>query len=121
MFALLQQNAVELRFRRRIVKPGYAYYRRMFCTNDMRLLRSGPGVRILNYKPPTGAGLKYDPASKNLVVTWDIFLQDWRMINCNDVEAIAVIRTTPPDQFWKYFFNSVNDMSAVHKARFMNS
>jgi hypothetical protein len=66
--------------------------------------------------------LKYDPASKNLVVAYDIFYQNWRMINCNDVEVIAVIKTSPdPAPFWKYFYERLANMSAAHKAQFMNT
>lgn len=118
---LLQTNAAELRFRRRLEKPGFNDYRRMLCTNDKRILQSAPGKQIFNYAPPRGA-LKYDPASKNLVVAFDIFLQNYRMINCNDVDVIAVIKTSPdPADFWKYFYERLVDMSAAQKARFMNT
>jgi len=118
---LLGTNAAELRFKRRIDKPGFKDYRRMLCTGDQRLLKSEPGKRVLNYVPPTSS-LKYDPSSKNLVVTWDIFMQEWRMINCNDVDVIAVIKTSPdPSEFWKYFYARLVDMSADQKARFMNT
>jgi hypothetical protein len=121
LWMLLQTNAAELRFRRRIEKPGFNDYRRMLCTNDQKLLLSAPGKRILNYAPPTSS-LKYDPASKNLVVCYDIFMQNFRMINCNDVEVIAVIKTSPdPTPFWKYFYERLVDMSAGQKARFMNT
>lgn len=121
LWILLQTNAAELRFHRRIVKSGFGDYRRMLCTNDPRLLLSTPGKEVLNYIRPTGS-LKYDPAAKNLVVTWDIFLQDYRMINCNDVEVIAVIKTSPdPGPFWKYFYERLVHMSSDQKARFMNT
>jgi hypothetical protein len=118
---LLHTNAAELRFHRRLEKPGFNDYRRMLCTNDRKLLMSVPGKRVLNYKPPTSS-LKYDPTAKNLVVAWDIFLQDFRMINCNDVEVISVIKTSPdPQPFWKYFYERLVHMSANQKARFMNT
>ena len=121
LFTLLATNAAELRFRRRIEKPGFNDYRRMLCTGDKRLLLSAPGKRILNFVSPYGQ-LKYDPAAKNLVVTWDIFMQNWRMINCNDVDIIAVIKTSPdPADFWKYFYERLAHMSADQKARFMNT
>ena len=121
LWMLLQTNAAELRFRRRIEKPGFGDYRRMLCTNDKGLLLSVPGKRVLNYVPPNGS-LKYDPTAKNLVVAWDIFMQNFRMINCNDVEVIAVIKTSPdPAAFWKYFYERLVDMSASHKAKFMNT
>ena len=121
LWMLLQTNAAELRFHRRIEKPGFRDYRRMLCTNDQKLLQSAPGKTVFHYRPPTSS-LKYDPAAKNLVVAFDIFYQDWRMINCNDVEVIAVIKTSPdPQPFWKYFYERIADMSAAQKARFMDT
>jgi hypothetical protein len=121
LWMLLQTNAAELRFLRRIDKPGFGDYRRMLCTNDKRLLLSAPGKRVLNFVSPTSS-LKYDPAAKNLVSAWDIFMQNYRMINCNDVEVIAVIKTSPdPQPFWKYFYERLFHMSAAQKARFMNT
>jgi hypothetical protein len=121
LWTLLQTNAAELRFRRRLEKSGFGAYRRMLCTNDKRLLQSAPGKQILNFAQPTGS-LKYNPAAKNLVVAWDIFLQNFRMINCDDVEVIAVIKTSPdPSDFWKYFQENLRYMSAGHKANFMDT
>jgi hypothetical protein len=121
LWMLLKTNVAELRFLRRIEKPGHSDYRRMLCTNDPTLLLSTPGKKILNYAVP-GSGLKYNPAAKNLVVAWDIFIQNYRMINCNDVEVIAVIKSTPdPQPFWKYFYERLAQMSAGQKARFMDT
>ncbi len=117
---LLAGNVVELRFKRRIEKPGLGDYRRMLCTNDRALLMSQLGREILNYNPPTGQ-LNYNPTQKNLIVSWDIFLQNWRMINCNDVDVIAVIKTSPdPKEWWQYFNDSIRPLAAAHKAAFMN-
>lgn len=121
LFTLLQTNAAELRFKRRIKKQGFNSYRRMLCTNDKILLLSEPAKKVLKFVP-THNHLKYDPKSKNLVVTWDIFMQNWRMINCDDVDVISVIKTSPdPNEFWKYFFSVLANMSASHKANFMNT
>ena len=117
---LLLNHVVELRFNRRILKEGYNSQRRMLCTNDKFLLNSAPGQNILNYKPPTGK-LRYNPAYKNLIVTWDIFLQDYRMISCESVDIVAVIKSTPPDDFWKYFQQKISPMSGNEKARLMNN
>ena len=87
----------------------------------MALLKSTPGMTILNYKNPTGH-LRYEPAAKNLVVAWDIFMCNWRMINCDDVDVIAVINTSPdPTPFWKYFEERLARMSSTQKAGFMNT
>ena len=118
---LLQTNAAELRFKRRKEKPGFKDYRRMLCTSDRKLLLSAPAKQVLHFIPTHGH-LKYDPNSKNLIVTWDIFLQNWRMVNCDDVDVISVIKTSPdPSEFWKYFYSRLVDMSSTHKARFMNT
>lgn len=117
---VLASNVAELRFKRRIRKPGYNDYRRMLCTKDQLLLLSPAGRTILNYQPPTSA-LKYDPSQKNLVVAWDIFLQNWRMINCDQVDVISVIQSTPQENWWKYFEESIRPMSANEKALFNNT
>lgn len=121
LLAVLQNNVAELRFLRRHEKPGYKDYRRMLCTNDRKLLNSVPGRKVLNFFPPTGH-LKYNPAAKNLVPAWDIFMQNFRMINCDDVEVIAIIKSSPdPNPFWKYFYESLYNMSSDQKAQFMNT
>ena len=121
LWTLLQTNAAELRFHRRLDKPGFGDYRRMLCTNDERLLQSAPGKLVFHYTSPNHS-LKYNPASKNLIVAFDLFLQNWRMINCNDVDLIAVIKTSPdPADFWKYFYERLAPMSPAHKAQFMNT
>lgn len=121
LYLLLQTNVAELRFRRRIEKPGFKDYRRMLCTNDKRLLNSIEGRKVLNFVPSTGQ-LKYNPAAKNLVVAWDIFLQEYRMINCNDVDLIAVIKSSPDAaDFWKYFNERLAAMNANQKAQFINT
>ncbi len=121
LWMLLKSHVAELRFLRRVEKPGFSDYRRMLCTNDPTLLLSTPGKKILHYTVP-GGSLNYNPAAKNLVVAWDIFMQNYRMINCNDVEVIAVIKSTPdPQPFWKYFYERLAQMSAGQKARFMDT
>jgi len=117
---LLMTSVVELKFRRRIQKPGAGDYRRMLCTNDKGLLMSTLGRNILNYDPPTGH-LKYNPAQKNLIPTYDIFMQAYRMINCNDVEVIAIIKTYPDQkEWWQYFNDNIYPLAADQKALFMN-
>lgn len=117
---ILAKNVVELRFRRRLKKLGFNDYRRMLCTTDINFLQSAPGKYVFHFIRPTNV-LKYKPASKNLVVAFDLFMQNWRMINCDDVDVVATIQTTPdPNQFWKYFFAHIKPMSAAQKLQFMN-
>lgn len=121
LWTLLATSVVELRFHRRIPKQGYKDYRRMLCTGDKALLNSAPGKQVLRFTTPNH-GLKYDPAAKNLVVAWDIFMCNWRMVNCDDVEVISVIKSSPdPTDFWKYFSEWLMRMSASQKASFMNT
>lgn len=117
---LLMTNVVELRFKRRIEKAGHGDYRRMLCTNDQKLLLSQLGRNILNFEPSTQTP-KFNPAQKNLIITWDVFMQNYRCINCNDVEVIAVINTSPdPKQWWQYFNESILPIPATQKAAFMD-
>jgi len=121
LLLLLQKNVVELRFRRRIQKSGYSDYRRMLCTNDPLLLNSIGGKNILNYIPPHGGHLPYDPALKNLAIVWDIFMQSYRAVNCNDCDVVSVIQSTPPEKFWDYFNSRIIKMSANEKIAFQNN
>ena len=119
---LLNSNVAELMIRRRHPKQGHAIYRRMLCTNDQRLLQSGPGVHILNYKKPSGKGLNYNPNMKMLICVWDIFMQSYRMVNCRDCDVVSVIKTSPdPKKFWTYFTDKLLTMSAGEKMIFMNN
>ena len=98
--------------------PGIVPTRRMLCTNDTLLLESNPGKIALNYRKPTGI-LPYNPEPRNLVGTFDLFWQDFRMISCDDVEVISIIPTRPPDKFWEYFNTILSKMSSTQKMEFM--
>lgn len=117
---LLMNHVAEIRFTRRNEKLGYNRQRRMLCTNDRLLLMSSVGQRVLNYTAPTGR-LPYNAASKNILIVWDIFYQNYRAVNCNDCDLVAVIKSTPADDFWKYFQEKISSMSGNNKAQFMNN
>jgi hypothetical protein len=117
---LLMNHVAEIRFTRRNVKLGYNRQRRMLCTNDRLLLMSSVGQRVLNYTAPIGR-LPYNAVSKNLLIVWDIFYQNFRAVNCNDCDLVAVIKSTPADEFWKYFQGKISPMSGSDKAQFMNN
>jgi hypothetical protein len=91
----------------------------MFATNDGLLLNSAAGKTALNFRVPTGR-LKFNPLQKNLVVTWDIFMQDYRLVPAESVEVVSVVPTTPPDEFWKYFSDVLSKMTATDKQLFMD-
>lgn len=117
--ALLSKNAVEIKFLRRRPLPGDLPTRRMFATNDLLLLNSAPGKTVLNFRSAPG-NLKFNPQAKGLVLTWDIFMQDYRLIPADSADIVSVIPTTPPDQFWKYFSEVLSKMTATEKLRFMD-
>ena len=87
----------------------------MLCTNSKNILESPNGYKVLNYKPPKG-NADYNPASKNLVNAWDLFVQDYRYVNANNCEVISVMPAD--DEFWVYFNDVLNNMPAVQKEAF---
>ena len=114
---LLQENVAEIKFIRRNPKPGKPGSRRMLCTNNADLLFSLKGKMALNFrgtsKPP-----EYNPAAKNLLITWDIMMQDYRSINMDSCQVISVIPAN--DQFWNYFTEKIVPMSPEDKLGFMD-
>ncbi len=117
---LLQENVVELRFKRRLKKQGFNDNRRMLCTNDALLLNSEAGKKILNFVVPTDQ-MKYNPLAKNLVPTYDIFMQNYRMVSVEQCDVIAVISTRPPDKWWLYFDKKIRSLTAAEKLLFINN
>jgi hypothetical protein len=116
---ILNSNAAELRFIRRRPLPGDTF-RRMLATNDTNLLNSTPGRLALNFHGAPGH-LKFSPEQKGLVMTWDIFLQDFRLVPAESVEVVSVIKTTPPEEFWNYFNKVLAKMSTAQKVQFMHT
>ena len=114
---VLQENVVEVKFARRRPKAGSPPTRRMLCTNAYALLNSPEGRVALNFKPPTNYP-KFNAASKNLVVTWDVLMQSFRTISVESCELVSVI----PDgeQFWEYFNEKLAPLSQSEKINFMN-
>ncbi len=117
LIELLNSNAVELKFNRRRPLVN-STQRRMLCTNDTNLHMSPQGKIALNWHQAPGS-LKFDPSKKGLVMTWDIFMQGYRLIPSESVDVISVIKTTPPEDFWNYFNNVLSKMSASDKQQFM--
>jgi hypothetical protein len=115
---ILLDNVCELRFPRRIIKPGLSSTRRMLCTKSLSLLNSVNGRISLNYFPPKGSPKSY-LGPDNLIVAWDILMQNYRNINMNQCDLIQQI---PADEdFWVYFNENIYPMSAGQKFNFMNS
>lgn len=118
LIQLLNSNAVELKFVRRRPRAN-STERRMLATNDTSLLMSARGKIALNWHEAPG-NLKFSPEKKGLVMTWDIFMQSYRLIPVESVEVISVIKTTPPEEFWKYFNEVLAKMSSSDKQQFMS-
>jgi hypothetical protein len=55
-------------------------------TGETRVMNCRKGVR----KGASGAGLKFNPASKNLVSVWDRKVRDYRFISLEGVRAISI-------------------------------
>lgn len=117
---LLENNVLEIKFKRRIQSKNKPPTRRMLCTNSKVLLESSAGRRTLKFEkahnPPA-----YNPRAKNLVIAWDILKQDYRAIS---VESCVVISKFPVDgdgaEFWEYFNDKIYPMSAAQKEAFFN-
>lgn len=118
LYQSLLNNVVEVQFVRRRQIAGLGAVRRMLCTNNNALLTSPNGRIVLNYRTPT-QGLKFNPAQKNLIVTWDIIMQDFRLISLDDCE---INRTFPPtDEFWNFFNEEIFTMSTQQKFAYMTA
>ena len=112
----LRTNVCEILFARRRPQAGRSTSRKMLCTLDQSILNSINGRITLNYKPPAGPP-KYNPESKNLLLVWDIFMQDWRMVSMDNCDLINSIPGN--DEFWEYFNKNYLSMSAEEKMSFM--
>ena len=114
----LLTSVLEIRFLRKIPAEGKSAYRRMLCTNSTELLDSFNGRQVLNYRVPTKYP-KFDPASNNIVITWDILMQNFRCVSTYNCQ---VLKTFPPnDNFWEYFNKNILIMNTAEKILYMNS
>lgn len=116
----LYTSVAELKFARKRPRPGDSPTRRMLCTLDKSILESELGLSVLNFKPANNPP-KYNPASKGLICVWDIFVQDWRMVNTQNCSIISTIPTEKPEVFWQYFNDIILPMTPATKAAFINT
>lgn len=116
--AVLKNNVCEIKFLRRKPKLGRSPYRRMICTNATPLLQGIDGRMTLNYAPPRGLP-KYNPLQENIVVAWDVLMQDFRAISCDSCDLIKTIPAN--EEFWKFFKEELLPMSTGQKMMFMDS
>lgn len=116
---LLKSNVCDLLVVRRRPEraPGRPELRQMLCTNSMELLRSENGLRVLNYSG-SFEPKKVDERKHNLVVTWDIFMQDYRNVS---MDLCYLVQKIPADDnFWKFFNENIFPMSPNEKMRYMD-
>lgn len=117
---LLENNVLEIKFKRRRPKPGAPATRRMLCTNSTIILKSDAGRQTLKYKSTSGTP-KYSPASKNIVIAWDIFKQDYRAISVDNCELISQMPVSGDGkEFWDYFNTTIYPMTTEQKQSFFN-
>ena len=115
---ILLSNVCELRFVRKVPLAGASPTRRMLCTKSHSLLNSSNGRITLNYRPPRGP-VKVNEAADNLIVVWDILMQDYRNVNMNQCD---LVQQFPADEeFWTYFNDNIYPMSGEQKLTYMNS
>jgi hypothetical protein len=118
LMSVLLNNVVEIVFLRRIPIANRSSYRRMWCTNSSSLLNSFNGRTVLNYKIPTHVP-KFNPATENIIITWDLLMQDFRCIN---MDSCDLVQSVPANQdFWKFFNENIYVMSTQQKMQFMDS
>ena len=91
----------------------------MLCTNSTNVLWSEPGRKLLNYSDPIKMNPKYNPRSKNLVIAWDILVQDFRCISADDCDVLTIINDN--EDFWKYFNDVLYPMTPSQKTAYMFS
>ena len=117
---LLTTNVCEIVFVRRSPEraPGKAPTRRMLCCNSMDLLNSINGKLSLNFHLPNGPK-QLDEAKHNIVVVWDIFMQDYRNVSTDNVYLVKKIPAD--DTFWEYYNKNLLQMSAEEKMQFMDT
>lgn len=114
----LLNNVCEVRFLKRTSPSNRPEYRRMLCTKNYELLSSVNGKLTLNFREATRQKV-INEAVKNVLVVWDILMQDYRIISLDDCDLITKI---PADEtFWEYFNKNIYPMSTNQKVNFMKS
>ena len=128
---MLLNHVIELKYQRKHPTQS-SNTRRMFCTGaypnfqNSQFLASIGAQSALGFRYPKGASpyppKGYNPDEKNLVVTYDIFMQDYRNIyvyRCNSIRAFPVDTKNNIENFWEYFNNNIANMSQQDKIEFL--
>ena len=62
---------------------------------------------------------KFNPAAENIIITWDILMQNFRCISMDSCEMIQSVPAN--EEFWKFFNENIYIMSTQQKINFMNT
>ncbi len=117
---LALNNVCEIVFLRRRPEraPNRPEFRRMLCSLNDSLLNSVDGRLSLNFHYPKTTR-RIDEVKHNIVVVWDIFMQEYRNVS---MDQCFLIQTIPADnRFWKYYKEVLYPMSAEQKMTFMDT
>lgn len=112
----LRNNACEIRFTRRHPKNGRPMTRYMIATNSWSILGSRSGRISLNYRAPR-SGRKINHDKYNLVLVWDIIMQDYRCVSMDNCE---ILNSIPANKFWIFYNNILYPMSRQDKSNYMD-
>ncbi len=118
----LYTNVCELFIKRRIPLKGRPSWRRMLCTNSKGLLNSLRGRTQLLYRPPKGLP-PFNPYQKNIIITWDIIVMDYRCISmdlCYLIGKYPVITDVNQEAFWGVFDEYYLQMKPIEKQQFID-
>lgn len=115
---ILRTAVCDIRFmRRRPTRDGRPITRRMICTKSYELLNSIDGRVKLNYRPPIKLSTA-NPVQHNIVIVWDIIMQDYRNVS---MEECDIVEEIPIKDFWPYFNKVLYPMAPGDKINLMNS
>lgn len=114
---ICENNVVEIKFDRRN-KMRIPPTRRMLCTLDFTVLDTEQGRKLLGFKKPKNFPV-YNAQQKNLLVVWDLIMQDWRSIPVESCIIVAYLKTKPIVRFWNYYNRILSKMPAAQKKQFM--
>lgn len=95
--------------------PPVGAFRRMLCTKCDEVLNTALGKIKLGFWRPR-QGPRFDEAKHNVVIVWDIFKRDYRVVPC---ETVKIEDRISPDDFWKYYKENAGAMTWRQKEAFM--
>lgn len=116
---LVANNVCEIFFMRRRPEraPAHPEFRRMMCSNCSEILNSENGIRSLNFRKPESPK-QLNERFHNIVVVWDIFMQDYRNVS---LEYCYLVQSIVPENFWEYYNKVLFPMSSSEKAMYQDS